>query len=110
MYAITSVQVSQDGLKLNGTYQFRVYADANTSSGSVHIIKQTAEDLVVANKETGLEENVDKNKYMIMSRDHYAGRNHDINIHNSSSGRVKQIKYLGTTLTNQTSNQEKNLE
>ena len=44
-----------------------------------------------------------------MSRDHYAGRSHDINIHNirSSLGRVEQVKYLGTTLTNQTFSQEK---
>jgi len=35
--------------------------------GTVHILKKTAEDLLVASKETGLEVNVDKNKYMVMS-------------------------------------------
>jgi len=61
------VQVNQDGLKLNGTHQFRVYADSNTLGGSVHIIRKTAEALVVASKENGLEVSVDKNKYMVMS-------------------------------------------
>jgi hypothetical protein len=62
-------------LKLNGTYQFLVYADdVNILGVSVHIIKENAEALVFASKETGLEVNVDKTKYMVMSRDQIAGR------------------------------------
>jgi len=38
---------------------------------------------------------------MVMSQDRNAGRNHNINIDNSSFERVEQFKYLGTTLTNQ---------
>jgi hypothetical protein len=39
-YAVTMVQVNQDGLKLNGTYQLLVYADGVTVPGeSVHAIK-----------------------------------------------------------------------
>jgi hypothetical protein len=57
-YAIRRVQVIQDGLKLNGTYQLLVYADdVNTLGGSIHTIKENAEALVVASKETGLEVN-----------------------------------------------------
>ena len=41
--------------------------------GSVHTIKENAEALVVASKEIGLEVNVDKTKYMVMSRDQNAG-------------------------------------
>jgi len=93
-------------LKLNGTHQFRVYADDNTLGGSLYTIKKTEEALVIPIKETGLEVNADKNMYMGMSGDHYARRNHDINIHNSSFGKVQQIKCLGTTLTYQISIQE----
>jgi hypothetical protein len=62
------VQVIQDGLKLNGTHQLLVYADyVNVLGGSVHIRKENAVALVVASKETGLEVNVDKTKYTVMS-------------------------------------------
>jgi hypothetical protein len=45
-----------------------VYADdVNILEGSVHIMKENAEALVVASKEIGLEINVDKTKYMVMS-------------------------------------------
>jgi len=65
---IKRVQVNQDGLKLNGTHQLLVYADdVNILGGSVHTIKKNAEALVVASKETGLEVNADKTKYMVMS-------------------------------------------
>jgi hypothetical protein len=54
-YSIRRVQVNQDGLKLNGTHQLLVYADdVNILGGSVHTVKENAEALVVATKETGL--------------------------------------------------------
>ena len=40
---------------------------------SIHTIKENAEALVVATKETGLEVNADKTKYMVMSREQTAG-------------------------------------
>jgi hypothetical protein len=60
----------------------------------------------VDSKETGLEVNADKTKYMVMSRDQTAGRSHSMKIGNSSFKRVEDFKYLGTTLTNQNSIQE----
>jgi len=36
-------------------------------------VKKTTEALVVATKETGLEVNADGTKYMVMSREEYAG-------------------------------------
>jgi len=67
-YAIRRVQVNQDGLKLNGTHQILAYADdVNILGGSVHMVGENTEALVVATKETGLEVNADKTKYMIMS-------------------------------------------
>ena len=74
--------------------------------GSVHTVKEKAEAFIVASKETGLEVNADKTKYMAMSRDQYAGQSHSVNIYNSTFERVKEFKYLGTTLTNQNSIQE----
>jgi hypothetical protein len=62
--------------------------------------------LVVAIKETGLELNADKTKCMIRSRDQNAGRNSRIKFDNSFFEIVEQLKYLGTTLTNQNSIQE----
>jgi hypothetical protein len=62
-------------LKLNGTHQLLIYTDdANILGGSVHTIKKIAEALVFASKEIGLEVNVGKTKYMVMSRDQNAGR------------------------------------
>ena len=67
-YAIRRVQVNQDGLKLNGTHQFLAYADdVNVLGGSINILKENAEALVAATRETGLEVSADKTKYMVMS-------------------------------------------
>ena len=67
-YAIRSVQVSQHGLKLNGTRQLLAYADdVNILGGSVDTVKENAVALVVASKETGLEVNAGKAKFMVMS-------------------------------------------
>ena len=50
----------------------------------MHTIKENTEALVVASKETGLEVNADKTKYMIMSRDQNMGQSHNIKNDNSS--------------------------
>ena len=65
-YVIRRVQVNQDGLKLNGTYQILVYADdVNILGGSVHTVKENAEALVVASKEIRLEEHADKTDHVL---------------------------------------------
>jgi len=67
-YAIRRVQVNQDGLKLTGTHQLLAYADdVNILVGSTHTLKENAKALVAATRETGLEVNADKSKYMVMS-------------------------------------------
>jgi len=72
-YAVRRVQVNQDGLKLNGTLQRLVYADdVNILGGSVHTVEKNTEVLVFASKETGLDVNADKTKYMVRSRDQNA--------------------------------------
>ena len=67
-YAITRVQVNQDGLKLNGTHQLPDYADdVNILGGSIHTLKENAEALVAATGEIGQEVSAEKTKYMVTS-------------------------------------------
>jgi len=107
-YAIRRVQVNQNGLKLNGTHQLLVYADdVNILGGGIHTEKKNAEALVAATKEIGLEVNVHKTKYKVVFRDQNAGRIHSMKMDNIPVERVEEFKYLGTTITNQNSIQEK---
>jgi hypothetical protein len=82
-----------------------LYIDLQYVSGSVHTIKKNR-TLVVASKQTGLEGNAYKTKYIAMSRDQNAGRIHNIKPDSSFFESVEEFKYLGTTLTNQNSIQE----
>jgi len=64
---------------------------------------QNAEVLFVARKETGLDVNSDKTKYMVVSRDQNSGRFYNIKVANISFEMVEQFRYLGTNLTNKNS-------
>jgi hypothetical protein len=89
-------------LKLNGTYQLLLYAyDVNLLTDNIDAIKKNAKALFDANKEVGLEVNVDKTKYMLLSRRQNAWQNHGTKTANRSCENVAQLKYLGTTITNQ---------
>ena len=88
-YTIRSVQVSQDGLKLNGPHQFLAYADdVNILGGNIHTLKENAEALVASTREIGLGVSADKTKYMV-----YAGRIHSVRTCNSTFERVEKFKY-----------------
>ena len=52
----------------------------------------------MASKEIGLEVNVDKIKYMVMSGDQNAGRSHSTKNYNRTFEKVYEFKYMGTTL------------
>jgi len=87
--------------------QILVYADSVTILGrNVCTVKKNTEALLAASKENGLEVTTEKTKYMVMSRDQNAGRNHSIKTDNSSFEKVEESRYLGTTITNQNSIQE----
>jgi hypothetical protein len=79
-----------------------VYADdVNLLGDSVNTIKENSETLSEASRDTGLEINAEKTKYMIMSRYPNSGQNQNIRTGNESLENVAKFKYLGTTLTNQ---------
>jgi hypothetical protein len=80
---------------------FGEYVDVNILGGNVHTIKENAEALILASKESGLEVNTDKTKYMTMSRDQNAGRSHNMKIDNVPFEIAEPFKYSRTTVRNQ---------
>jgi hypothetical protein len=73
-YVIRKVQENQVGLKLNGIHQFLAYADdVNLLGENIDTINRNTETLTDVSKVVGLEVNVEKTKYMLMSRDQNAG-------------------------------------
>jgi hypothetical protein len=92
---------------LNGTHQLLAYADdVNLLGDNIDAIIKNTRTLIDASKEVGLEINVEKTKYMLVSRDQNASQNRGIKLGNRSFENVSQFKYLGTTVTNQNSIQE----
>jgi hypothetical protein len=64
-------------------------------------IKRNTDTSIDASKQVGLEVNIVKAKYMLVSHHQNAGRNLDIRIGNRSFKYVAQFKYLGMIVTNQ---------
>jgi hypothetical protein len=101
-YAIRKVQENQVGLKLNGTHQLLAYADVNLLGDNIDAIEKKTD----ASKEVGLEINIEKTKYMLLSLQQNVGLNWDMKIANILFENVSQLKYLGTTVTKQNLIQE----
>jgi hypothetical protein len=101
-YAIRKVQENQMELKLNATHQLLAYAnDVNLLGDNIDTVKKNTETLSEASKEVGLEINIEKAKYMLLSRRQNVGQNRAIKIANRSFENMSQFKYLGTTVENQ---------
>jgi hypothetical protein len=93
------------GLKLNGTHQLLTYADNVNLQGDNRYYKNT-KTLIDDSKETGLEINVGKTKYMLLSHHWNVGQNRHIKIGNRLFENVSHFKYFGMTVTNQNLIQE----
>jgi hypothetical protein len=67
------------GLKINGKHHLLAYADdVNLLGDSIDTIQKKTETFIDAGKEVGLEINVEKIKYILLSRRQNVGRNRDI--------------------------------
>jgi hypothetical protein len=106
-YAIRKVQENQVGPKFSGTHQLLVYAgDMNLFGDNIDNMNKSRETLINASKEAGLETNVEKTEYTLLSHYQNAVQNRDIKIANRLFEIVPQFKYLGMTVTNQNLFQE----
>jgi hypothetical protein len=73
----------------------------NLLGDNIDTIKKNTDILIDARKEVGLEINIGKTKYILLSRHQNVGHNRDIKIAIRSFENVSEFKYLGTTVKNQ---------
>jgi hypothetical protein len=78
-----------------------VFYDVNLLGDNMDTIEKNTETLINTSKEDGLEINVEKTKYMLLSRHQNRSRNRDREIVNTSFENVPQFKYFRTSVTNQ---------
>jgi hypothetical protein len=89
-------------VKLDGTLQLLAYADdVNMLGDNMDTIKKKSETLIDASKELGLEINVEKAKYMSLSRHQNVHYSPNIKVSNALFENVSHSKYLGMTVKNQ---------
>jgi hypothetical protein len=93
-YATSKVQENQAGLKLNVTHQLLAYADdVNLLGDNIDTINENTETLTDINKKVGLEVNVEKMMYMLVSCYQNADENWDRETANRSLENMSQFRY-----------------
>jgi hypothetical protein len=99
---IRKVQENQVGLKLNGTHQLMCSIDdVNLLGADVDTIKRNRETSTDASKEVGLEINLEKTKYMLVSHHWNAEQGHDLKVANRSYDNVVQFRCVEMAAINQ---------
>ncbi|KAJ4437693.1 hypothetical protein ANN_17838 [Periplaneta americana] len=90
---------NSEGLERNGLHHLFVYADYVTMlEENPQTIRENMGILLEPSKAISLEVNLEKTKYMIMSRDQNIVRNGNIKFGNLSFVKVEKFKYLGATV------------
>jgi hypothetical protein len=87
--------------KLTSTITHASADDVNIVGENIDTIQRNTIALLDASKEVVIEVNIEKTKYMLVSRCRKAGQKQSIKIGNRSFESVANFKYLGTTLTDQ---------
>jgi hypothetical protein len=83
------------GLQLNGMHRLLAYADyVDLLEHNIDSINKNTETLIDASKEGGLEVNIEKTKYMLVSCYRNVDQNRDMKVGNRSLENVSQFKYL----------------
>jgi hypothetical protein len=91
-YALRKVCENQVCSKLNGTRQLLAYGDeVNLLGDNIENIKRNTTTFTDAIKEVGLEENIEKSKYMFMFHHQNSGQNCDMMIANLSFENPAQV-------------------
>jgi hypothetical protein len=99
-YSIRKIPEKEEGLVLNETHQFLVYADnVNILDENTNTAQKNTEALSETRSNVGLEESTDKIKYIVVFRHQNAGRNHNLLIANDWLENMTKFKYLRTTVT-----------
>jgi hypothetical protein len=80
------------GLRLNGTHQLLACGDdVNFLGDNIDTIKENTETLIDTSKEVGLEINVEKTKYTLLSRRQNKGQNRYMKIANTLFENVSEF-------------------
>jgi hypothetical protein len=84
-YSTRKFLENEIGLELNAIYRLLVYADdVNLLGDSVNTIKENSETLLGFSRDIGIEINIEKTMYIIMSLYPNSGQNQNIRIANES--------------------------
>jgi hypothetical protein len=78
-------------MKLSATQQLLAADDVNLLSDSMSIINKSTDTPINASREVGVEINIERTKYMLVSRHQNAAHNRDIKILNRLFGNVSQL-------------------